>query len=92
MILKLMRFERLSKAPFFALLRMYRLTVSLMIGPACRFEPSCSRYAEEAIERFGLLKGSFYAMRRILRCHPFSPGGHDPVPSISPTPFRAKTS
>lgn len=61
-------------------LRGYRVLVSPWLGPACRFEPSCSRYAEEAIRRFGPLRGSWLALRRLSRCHPFHRGGYDPVP------------
>ena len=68
-----------------ALIRLWQLMISPLLGPACRFEPSCSRYASEAIERFGVLRGSFLAVRRIGRCHPFHPGGFDPVPIRTPS-------
>jgi hypothetical protein len=58
----------------------YRLLLSSWLPPSCRFEPCCSRYAQEAIQRFGLVKGAGLAARRIGRCHPFHPGGLDPVP------------
>ncbi len=58
----------------------YQRFVSPVMPSACRFQPSCSVYAVEAIERFGLLRGGSLAVRRILRCHPFNPGGFDPVP------------
>jgi putative membrane protein insertion efficiency factor len=58
----------------------YRLAVSPVLGPACRFEPSCSAYAEEALLRHGALRGSLLAARRLGRCHPFHAGGYDPVP------------
>jgi len=61
-------------------IRFYRLFISPMMGPHCRFEPSCSAYAEEAIRRHGLLPGSWLMTRRLLRCHPGCRGGHDPVP------------
>jgi putative membrane protein insertion efficiency factor len=64
-----------------ALIRAYQLAVSPLIGPACRFEPTCSRYATEAIERHGPWRGGALAVRRLLRCHPFRPGGYDPVPT-----------
>ncbi len=63
-----------------ALIRVYRLLLSPLLGPCCRFEPSCSVYAMEAIRRFGAARGTGLAVRRLLRCHPFRPGGADPVP------------
>jgi putative membrane protein insertion efficiency factor len=62
------------------LIRVYRLTLSPLIGPCCRFEPTCSAYAETAIGAHGTLRGLWLALRRLLRCHPFHPGGLDPVP------------
>jgi putative membrane protein insertion efficiency factor len=63
-------------------IRGYRYLISPMLGPNCRFYPSCSCYAEEAIELHGALKGSYLAARRILRCHPWHAGGFDPVPRV----------
>jgi len=62
------------------LIRMYQLTLSPMLGPRCRFYPSCSQYGMEAIEKHGALRGSWLTMKRIGRCHPFHEGGFDPVP------------
>ncbi len=62
------------------LVRVYRAMLSVLLPRACRFEPSCSAYAEEALARHGALSGVVMALRRILRCHPFHPGGYDPVP------------
>jgi putative membrane protein insertion efficiency factor len=62
-----------------ALINVYRRVVSPMLPPACRFTPSCSLYALQAIEKYGLLRGGFMGARRLLRCHPFSEGGYDPV-------------
>jgi putative membrane protein insertion efficiency factor len=62
-----------------ALIKGYRRLVSPMLPPSCRFTPSCSLYALQAIEKYGLLRGGFMGARRLVRCHPFSEGGYDPV-------------
>lgn len=62
------------------IIRAYQLLVSPLLGPHCRFHPSCSHYAAEAIERHGLGRGALLALRRLSRCHPWHPGGVDPVP------------
>ncbi|MBN2099289.1 MAG: membrane protein insertion efficiency factor YidD [Dehalococcoidia bacterium] len=62
------------------LIRGYQLTLSKVMPSVCRFTPSCSHYTYEAIQKYGLLKGVFLGGRRIARCHPFNPGGYDPVP------------
>ena len=64
-----------------ALIRLYQWTLSPLLGPKCRFYPSCSNYALEAIQRFGILHGSWLIVRRLGRCHPWHPGGIDPVPA-----------
>jgi putative membrane protein insertion efficiency factor len=66
--------------PLIWLIRAYQLVLSPMRPPTCRFYPSCSAYAVTALERFGILRGSWLAMRRLLRCHPWNPGGVDHVP------------
>jgi putative membrane protein insertion efficiency factor len=63
-----------------ALIRLYQFVLSPFVGGACRFVPSCSVYAREAIERHGALRGSWLALRRLSRCHPFGGSGFDPVP------------
>jgi putative membrane protein insertion efficiency factor len=65
------------------ILSIYRSLLSPFLGYNCRFFPSCSQYAVEAIERHGTLKGTWLALRRVLRCHPWYPGGVDPVPEVS---------
>jgi len=68
------------KAAIQLLLRGYKRWISPMLPHACRFVPTCSEYALEAIERYGALRGSWLAVTRLLRCHPFARAGHDPVP------------
>lgn len=65
---------------FLWLLRGYRRFISLLLGSNCRFHPTCSAYAEEAIKTYGVLKGGYLSVRRLIKCHPFHPGGVDPVP------------
>lgn len=68
------------RSVFLALIRLYQRTLSQVLPSTCRFYPSCSEYGYQAIARYGVLKGGWLAVRRILRCHPFHPGGYDPVP------------
>lgn len=63
-----------------ALIRGYQAAISPLLPPSCRFHPSCSQYALEAVTRHGAVRGSWLAARRLARCHPFHPGGYDPVP------------
>ena len=62
------------------IVRGYQLAISPLLPPSCRFYPTCSCYAIDALQRHGALKGAWLAVRRIARCHPWNPGGHDPVP------------
>lgn len=65
---------------FLFLIRMYRTCISPLFPAKCRYIPTCSEYAMQAIEKYGVIKGSFLGIKRILRCHPGRPGGYDPVP------------
>lgn len=60
------------------LVKVYQVTISPLLGPACRFEPTCSQYMIEALHKYGLLRGGWKGVRRIGRCHPWNPGGYDP--------------
>jgi len=68
------------KAVALWLIRFYQRFISPLFPPACRFTPTCSQYSYEAISRYGVLKGGWLAVKRLSRCHPFNPGGYDPVP------------
>lgn len=70
----------LAAATLRGLIRGYQWTISPWLGANCRFDPTCSRYAETAITRFGAWRGSYLALRRVLRCHPWGGRGYDPVP------------
>lgn len=65
---------------FLALIRLWQMTLSQVLPPTCRFYPSCSEYGYQAISRYGVLKGGWLTLKRLARCHPFHPGGYDPVP------------
>ncbi len=69
------------KSLLILLIRGYRNFISPLFLPSCRFTPTCSQYALEAVEKFGVFKGGWLAIKRIFRCHPFHPGGYDPVPN-----------
>jgi hypothetical protein len=64
------------------LVRLYQMTLSKALPPTCRFEPSCSQYSYEAIARYGAIRGTWLAVKRLARCHPLNPGGYDPVPDV----------
>jgi putative membrane protein insertion efficiency factor len=71
---------RLLSLPFIALIKVYQWIISPWIGPKCRFTPTCSQYALEALKKYGLFKGTWLAIKRISRCHPWGGHGYDPVP------------
>jgi len=71
--------NQLTKAVLLSLLWGYKSAISPMLSPACRYVPTCSDYALEAVDRYGVLRGGAMAMQRVLRCHPFAGSGYDPV-------------
>lgn len=70
------------------LVRAYRLLLSPWLGSSCRFEPSCSAYSLQALQKHGAAVGTYMTLTRLARCHPFCEGGHDPVPDCAPALFR----
>jgi len=77
-----MRLQPLARQAVVVPLRIYRVTLSPLLPPSCRFEPSCSSYAIGAITSHGIVRGGWLAVRRLARCHPCSAGGNDPVPTV----------
>ena len=71
---------RMLGLPFILLIKLYQLIISPLLGPKCRFTPTCSQYALEALKKYGILKGSWLTVKRISRCHPWGGHGYDPVP------------
>lgn len=69
-----------ARSAALVLLRGYKRFISPLLPPMCRFEPTCSVYTMQAVEKYGVLRGSWLGVRRLARCHPFNPGGWDPVP------------
>jgi uncharacterized protein len=80
------RVERLLAAPLIGAIVVYQRLVSPMLPPTCRYYPSCSAYAVTALRRFGPVKGTWLAGKRLVRCHPWTPGGVDHVPAKHPAP------
>jgi putative membrane protein insertion efficiency factor len=77
------KFIQTLKGGILFLIHVYQHTFSLLLGPSCRFTPSCSSYAFLAIEHFGIMEGTWLAFKRLIKCHPLHPGGYDPVPENS---------
>lgn len=75
-----MKISSFPKKFILVLIRFYKREISPMLPPSCRFTPTCSEYAMQAVEKYGAIKGGYLALRRILRCNPFHKGGYDPVP------------
>lgn len=73
------------------LIKMYRLILSPLLPPQCRFTPSCSEYALQAVEHHGAIRGLYLSARRVLKCHPFHAGGYDPVPEVKSSDNRCAT-
>ncbi|RYE39007.1 MAG: membrane protein insertion efficiency factor YidD [Hyphomicrobiales bacterium] len=78
----------MMRALLMGIVRGYRLLLSPWLGSACRFEPTCSVYSLQALERYGAAAGSYFTLRRLVRCHPWCDGGHDPVPDELPRSMR----
>ncbi len=74
--------HELFKEGLIILIHLYRYMLSTFLGPCCRFTPSCSSYALLSVQRFGIIEGAWLIFKRLIKCHPFHPGGYDPVPEI----------
>lgn len=74
------KFLYILSLPFIGLIKIYQLIISPILGPKCRYTPSCSHYAVQALKKYGVFKGSWLAIKRIARCHPWGGHGYDPVP------------
>jgi len=72
--------KSLLNIPLIGMVHLYRLTISPCFGPCCRFEPNCSSYALQAFQQYGPVKGCYLAFKRLMHCHPWHPGGMDPLP------------
>ena len=81
----------LPQRALMALVRGYRLLLSPWLGSSCRFEPTCSAYSLQALEKHGAAVGTYMTLHRLARCHPFCAGGHDPVPERAPALFTTST-
>jgi hypothetical protein len=73
-------FLKIIALPFILIIKLYQLVISPLFPSSCRYIPTCSHYAEEALNKYGLIKGGWLSVRRILRCHPWASSGFDPVP------------
>lgn len=85
------RLQKIASALLLASIQAYRIVLSPLLGSNCRFAPSCSVYTEVAVRRFGPWRGAWLGSRRIVRCHPWNPGGHDPVPPAPSDPTATMT-
>ena len=77
--MKKINFLRLTGMPIILIIRIYQIFISPLTPATCRFYPTCSTYFIQALEKYGLIKGTYLGIRRILRCHPWNPGGYDPL-------------
>jgi len=73
-------FLKIIALPFILIIKLYQLVISPLFPSSCRYSPTCSHYAEEALNKYGLIKGGWLGVKRILRCHPWGSSGFDPVP------------
>jgi len=74
------KIRQIISLPFILLIKVYQLIISPWIGPKCRYTPTCSQYAAEALKKYGVIKGGWLTLKRISRCHPWGGHGYDPVP------------